>query len=113
MTTFRAHKVVSALPAPLEANAIYAVRVGEGFDLYITDSTGQMAHRVNSALGWIDYVTWPSAEAGTVAAGAVRSHTRGGVTVFRLIPSNGNPAQDAFYTTFTGGVLSGLITTRG
>lgn len=46
--TFRAHKVVSALPATLEADAVYAVRVGAGFDLYITDSTGSIAHAANS-----------------------------------------------------------------
>jgi len=113
MSTFRAHKVVSTLPSVMEPDAIYAVRVGEGFDLYITDNAGLIAHRVNSALGWIDYVMWPSAPAGTVAAGSVRSHTRGGVTVYRLIPAPYNPGQDAFYTTFSGGALSGLITARG
>jgi hypothetical protein len=61
----------------------------------------------------MDYAAWPSAEAGTVAAGVVRSHTRQGVTVYRLIPAPYDPATDAFYTTFTGGVLSGLITARG
>jgi len=47
MATFKAFKVVGDLPAVLEANAIYAVRVGVGFDLYISDSTGETAHRVN------------------------------------------------------------------
>lgn len=47
MANLLAHKVVGALPDPLEPDAVYAVRVGEGFDLYISDSTGSVAHRVN------------------------------------------------------------------
>lgn len=44
-------KVVSALPATLTPNTIYAVRVGAGFSLYISDSTGAIAHAINSAAG--------------------------------------------------------------
>ncbi|MCP8465942.1 hypothetical protein NK553_18480 [Pseudomonas sp. ZM23] len=36
------HKVVASLPAALEANSIYLVRVGSGFDQYITNSSGQI-----------------------------------------------------------------------
>ena len=46
--TFKVHKVVSALPGTLQPDAVYAVRVGVGFDLYIADSTGTVAHKVNS-----------------------------------------------------------------
>ena len=42
------HKVVAALPPTLEPDAIYAVRAGAGFDLYIADSTGSVAHKVNA-----------------------------------------------------------------
>lgn len=45
---FNIHKIVSALPSTLEPNTIYAVRVGEGFDLYISDLTGSIAHKVNT-----------------------------------------------------------------
>lgn len=41
-------KVLSALPGALAPNMIYAVRLGAGFDLYITDSTGQIAYRQNA-----------------------------------------------------------------
>lgn len=41
------HKVISALPDPLEPDAVYAVRSGSGFDLYVADSTGTFAHRHN------------------------------------------------------------------
>jgi hypothetical protein len=66
---------------------------------------------------WADLVMWPSASAGTATvsgqAGAVRSHTRGGVTYYRFIPTSFNPALDGFYSGYTGGVLSGLLVSRG
>lgn len=46
--TLHIHKVVAALPDTLTPDAIYAVRAGDGFDLYIADSTGTAAHRVNT-----------------------------------------------------------------
>ena len=48
MSTFRIYKVVSALPGTLEPDSVYAVRTGVGFDLYISDATGTVAHKVNS-----------------------------------------------------------------
>ena len=41
-------KVVATLPSPLSANTFYSVRVGEGFDMYLTDTTGSMAFKLNS-----------------------------------------------------------------
>jgi hypothetical protein len=70
-----------------------------------------------AAPSWIDLCTWPSVADGTATvsgvSGAVRSHTKGGRTVFRFIPTPYNAALDGFYSTFTGGVLSGLIAARG
>lgn len=40
-------KVVGALPTTLSPNTFYAVRVGVGYDLYLSDSTGAVAHRLN------------------------------------------------------------------
>lgn len=40
MAALRTHKVVSALPSILEPDALYFVRAGEGFDLYITNHAG-------------------------------------------------------------------------
>ncbi|MDY0191661.1 MAG: hypothetical protein RBR22_13120 [Desulfuromonas sp.] len=37
------HKVVAALPVPLEADSIYYVRAGDGFDIYITNGAGVVA----------------------------------------------------------------------
>ena len=48
MSALIAHKVVAALPDPLEPDALYAVRVGDGFDLYIADATGSLAFKVNT-----------------------------------------------------------------
>ena len=46
--SFSFHKMVSQLPSVLEPNGIYTVRVGRGFDLYVTDMTGSVAHKLNS-----------------------------------------------------------------
>lgn len=44
------HKVVSALPAPLEPDSIYYVRVGDGFDLYVTNHSGTIVpYKLNKA----------------------------------------------------------------
>lgn len=52
MAELRTHKFVSALPGILEANAIYFVRVGTGFDIYVTNSSGQIiAYPLNKSEG--------------------------------------------------------------
>ena len=43
----RIEKVVGRLPEPLFASTLYFVRVGLGFDIYVTDNEGQVAHKVN------------------------------------------------------------------
>ncbi len=45
--------------------------------------------------------------------GAVLSYAIGGVTRFRFVPDSYSAALDGFYTSYTGGVLSGLIVNRG
>lgn len=40
MPTFKAIKAVAALPAVLEADAVYYVRVGTGYDTYVTNGSG-------------------------------------------------------------------------
>lgn len=54
MHTLRIHKVVANLPTRLEPDAVYAVRNGGGFDLYISDQTGRTAHRINMAAAEIE-----------------------------------------------------------
>ena len=42
MSTIIIHKVVSQLPAELAPNAIYLVRVADGFSLYATNASGEI-----------------------------------------------------------------------
>ena len=50
MSEFKIHKVVSSLPTNLEADAIYAIRVGSGYDLVITDSNANPRYLNQSGL---------------------------------------------------------------
>lgn len=121
MDEFKAHKVSSALPATLERDAVYLVRVGTGFDMHVTDNTGQMVFASNdSQPKWSDLVNMQSETptlAATVtspAAGEVWIYKLDNVTRYRFIPSAANYSftQDAFYSTFTNNTLSGLICRR-
>lgn len=49
MSNLNIYKEIAKLPDQLVSNSIYVVRVGVGFDLYITDSTGVVAHKLNSS----------------------------------------------------------------
>lgn len=42
MAVIKHHKYVAALPGTLEANSIYYVRAGSGFDIYVTNSSGTL-----------------------------------------------------------------------
>lgn len=55
MADFRIHKVVSNLPSQLEANTLYLVRTGEGFDLYCSDAAGAIAYTQNGTLNNITF----------------------------------------------------------
>lgn len=45
-------KVVGSLPTTLSKNTFYAVRIGKGYDLYLSDSTGKIAHKLNDNQSW-------------------------------------------------------------
>ncbi len=49
MTPLHVNKIIGGLPRTLEPNQFYAVRVGEGYDLFLTDETGQTAHKLNTS----------------------------------------------------------------
>ena len=52
MAKIKHHKVVSSLPATLLANSIYYVRVGTGFDIYVTNDVGTIvAYPLNAGGG--------------------------------------------------------------
>lgn len=50
MSLLLTQKVVSALPGTLASSTIYFVRVGSGFDIYVTNETGTVvAYPINNA----------------------------------------------------------------
>ena len=71
-------------------------------------------------LTW-DYLVanWSTAPASVGTAtvssqpGEVFEYPLGSVTRYRFVPTTYSAALDAFYTTYSGGVLSGLICSRG
>lgn len=72
------HKVVAALPSPLEPDSIYYVRVGAGFDIYVTNSLGVIAsYPLNAevASGEWDAVVVSQAEAQAGTATTARKWT--------------------------------------
>ena len=71
-------------------------------------------------LSWGFLVTnWTDAPAQVGAAtvssqpGSVWSWRYGTTTRYRFVPTTYSAALDGFYSTYTGGVLSGLIVSRG
>ena len=63
------------------------------------------------AAQWSDEPTLVGTATSPVA-GDVYSHTLAGVTRFRLVPDAYTPAEDAFYSAFSAGACTGLITRR-
>lgn len=52
MSTLKAQKVVAALPAVLEADTIYLMRVGTGYDQFVTNHSGTIvAYPMNQTAG--------------------------------------------------------------
>lgn len=51
MALLKVYKVIASLPATLQPDAIYLVRVGAGFDMYVTDTTGAIAYASNGGSG--------------------------------------------------------------
>ena len=112
----RVEKVIGSVPATPLANTVYLVRTGAGFDVAVTDATATTAHALNPKMTWgylKDHWSAVPTLLETVAAGKVYSYTLNGVTRYRLVPIPYLATGDAFYGTFTGGVLSGLIATKG
>ena len=51
MAALKTHKFVAALPGALDADSIYFVRAGLGFDIYVTNGSGQInAYSLNIAV---------------------------------------------------------------
>ena len=57
MSSFKVTKILTALPATLAPDTMYFVRVGQGFDMYVTDTLGDTAHTSNNVkINKIDYM---------------------------------------------------------
>mgnify|MGYP001447666628 CR=1 FL=1 len=66
MAELKIAKTVAVLPTVLEPNAIYIVRVGDGFDIHVTNGAGAVtAYKLNADL---ELVPQDEAEAGTATA---------------------------------------------
>lgn len=48
MSDLKIYKEIGSVPSNFGSDSIYAVRTGPGFDLYMTDTTGSMAYKVNN-----------------------------------------------------------------
>lgn len=98
----RFEKIVSRLPSELEPNTIYFVRVGTGFDLYVTDMTGKIANTLNLPSGvqptpetrtrsWIEYITDYNYQPGVQLEGGAMQYKNESLEpsiVYRLIKNN-------------------------
>lgn len=48
MSDFKIYKEISTVPSEISSDSMYAVRTGPGFDLYLSDTTGSVAYKINS-----------------------------------------------------------------
>jgi hypothetical protein len=65
---------------------------------------------------WSYYATTWSVEPtlnSPITGGDVYNYTLDDTTRYRFVPTTYDPTQDAFYSTFSAGVLSDIIVTRG
>lgn len=47
MSDFKIYKEISTVPSNISSDSMYAVRTGPGFDLYLSDTTGSVAYKIN------------------------------------------------------------------
>jgi len=80
------------------------------------DKDGTVAYLEDVILTW-NYLTlnWTSKPVlnTTIASGSVYDYELDGITRYRLVPTQYDATQDAFYSNFDGTNLANLITTRG
>lgn len=50
MTDFRIYKEISNVPTEISPDSMYAIRTGPGFDLFLSDTTGSIAYKINDSL---------------------------------------------------------------
>lgn len=98
MAVIKHHKYVSALPATLEADSIYYVRSGAGYDQYVTNGSGVIVgYPANAALGLAEKVD--KAEGQSLMTDAERTKLAG---IEAGATANASNAQLRDRTTHTG-----------
>lgn len=105
MATVKHHKVVASLPAELEADALYLVRSGSGFDLYVTNHSGMIvAYPLNApsaAASFFGLVTVTASATGQTEFAIPGGYTPGAIVVFL----NGASLAPAHYTATDGAAV--------
>ena len=48
MSDLKLYKEIVSVPNYFGSDSIYAIRTGPGFDLYMTDTTGSVAYKINN-----------------------------------------------------------------
>ena len=48
MSDLKIYKEIGSVPNTFGSDSIYAIRTGPGFDLYMTDTTGSVAYKINN-----------------------------------------------------------------
>lgn len=110
MADFKAAKVVAALPATLEADTVYFVRVGSGFDIKVTNGTGTIValdlnQLVASAFGKL-LLNASDAAAARGSLGLGTAATRGvGTAAGNLLEVNSNYFGVQSHSDFPNGTL--------
>src|SRR5690606_18927785 len=88
MATVLQHKVVASLPSPLEPDSIYYVRVGQGFDIHVTNGLGEVvAYGLNAQIEVEALPDWSTAETASAALTAL------GMSASGKAVATGTPAQ--------------------
>lgn len=105
MATVKHHKVVAALPAELEPDALYLVRRGEGFDLYVTNHSGVIVpyplNAPSAAASFFGLVTVIASATGQTEFAIPGGYTPGAVVVFL----NGASLAPVHYTASDGATV--------
>jgi hypothetical protein len=109
---------VEEFPAVGKTQILYFDMSASPWGTYIWDGSAYQATGGGASIlrdfGY--YLTNWSAQpsiVGTTAAGTVYQYTLDGVDRYRLVPSPYLPTQDAFYDSFSAGVLGTLVAARG
>lgn len=118
MALLKAHKFVNALPTELEPDALYIVRSGAGFDLYVTNHSGLVAayplNAPDSASGYFRTEPITAAASGQTSFTVPGGYTPGAI----FVSLNGASLPPADFTATDGttvvlasgaGIVSGSV----